>query len=194
MVDRVVDRSAANPERLQPRGAVSAQPAVEERDELLGPVSRPVPAVEELVLQPPEEPLHGRVVRAGALARHRPRHAVLGAYGLPPVPAVMASAVAVEDRVLPLGEGAAGDGERCVRELGGGARRYRPAHRLGVEQVHHGRQVHPPAVVGQRELGDVGDPLLVGPRGAEVVGAAGGQLNLNLNLKALKAQTPRPSA
>ena len=60
--DRIVHRPAALPEGLQPALPVPADVRGELRDELLRPPARPVPAVEELDLQPAEEALAGGVV------------------------------------------------------------------------------------------------------------------------------------
>ena len=55
--------------------------------------ARPAPMVEEFILEPAEESLHRRVVRAAPLLRHRPGQAVLLADRGPSGPAVMAPAI-----------------------------------------------------------------------------------------------------
>lgn len=64
--------------------------------ELLVAHAPPVPPVEELVLEPAEEPLGGRAVRAASLDAHRPDRPVLLADANPFVPPVVAAAVGIK--------------------------------------------------------------------------------------------------
>ena len=69
---------AQPPERsLDPPLAIVLQVGVELRHELASAHARPVPEVEELVLQPADEALTGGVVRAAALRGHAPEQPVL---------------------------------------------------------------------------------------------------------------------
>lgn len=142
VVYRIVDGPAALPEGLQPDGRVGGHPPVEQPHEGLGRPSRPVPPAEELVLQVAEEPLAGGVVGRVALAGHGPRQPVALAYGLPPGPAVVASAVGVRDGRLALPERRARHLEGRLGEGRVGAGADGPADGLAVEQVDDGRQVH----------------------------------------------------
>ena len=169
-VNRIAHRPAFLLEVLDPVGAVPPEPSVEHLDELVLGDAAPVAAVEELVLQVAEEALAGRVVGRAPLPRHRAGDAVRRADPLPARPAVMAAAVGVAEGVLPGPQLRARGQQRGVRELGVRAPRYRPAHRLAVEQVDDRREVDL-GRVGELELGYVGRPLLVGRVGAEVVGA-----------------------
>lgn len=61
---------------LDPLATVVSHVIVEPRREILQTDALPVPTAEELVLEPAEEPLHGRVVRRAPLPRHRALEAV----------------------------------------------------------------------------------------------------------------------
>lgn len=98
---------------------IVAQIRLEPLDELLRRDPRPVPVVEELVLEPSEEPLAGRVVRRAPLLRHRAHDPVLVADLDPSRPAVVAAAVAVAHGALALRQRPAGVAEAGVRELAG---------------------------------------------------------------------------
>ena len=71
---RIVHLAPSLVERLQPPLPVPADPLGELGGEPLGGDPAPVPPVEELDLEPAEEPLAGGVVRRVPLARHRPLH------------------------------------------------------------------------------------------------------------------------
>ena len=122
--------------------------------------------MEELLLEPAEEPLGGRVVRTAALRAHRPRQAVALADADPFVPPVVASTVRVDDRRLAGPERGARGLEHPVGQCGVGARADRPGDRHAVVAVDDRRQVH----LARRdpELGDVRDPQPVRVRGVEV--------------------------
>ena len=81
---RIVHLAPSLVERLQPPLPVPADPLGELGGEPLGGDPAPVPPVEELDLEPAEEPLAGGVVRRVPLARHRPLHPGLPA-GADPV-------------------------------------------------------------------------------------------------------------
>ena len=132
------------------------------------PDALPVPRVEELLLEQAEEALGAGVVAAHALARHAPGQPVRLADRDPPRPAVVAAAVAVDGRRLAGRQHPAGRLERGIGQPRRGVPADRPRDGPAVEAVDDGRQVAlRPA--GQPELRDVGDPQLVGGRGAEVV-------------------------
>ena len=87
----------AQPSQLlfRPLLVVVSQIGVEHAAELGYRHARPVPMVEEFILEPAEESLHRRVVRAAPLLRHRPGQVVLLADRDPSGPAVMAPADAL---------------------------------------------------------------------------------------------------
>ena len=112
---------AQPPERaLDPPRAIVPQVGVQPLGELRERDALPVPVVEELVLEPPEEPLAGRVVGAAPLGRHRAREPVLPADRDPPRPPVVAPAVAVHHGARPLPPGREGVEQRPVGERGRG--------------------------------------------------------------------------
>ena len=76
--------------------AIILQIRIELRHELVGTDARPVPEIEELVLQPSEEALARGVVGAAPLGRHAPGQGVLLAYAYPLGPSVMPAAVGVD--------------------------------------------------------------------------------------------------
>ena len=78
------------------------------------------------VLEPAEESLHRRVVRAAPLLRHRPGQVVLLAYGYPSGPAVAAPAIGTGHGALAFAERAACGLEAAVGELRVRARADRP--------------------------------------------------------------------
>lgn len=93
---------------LYPALAVVAEVGVEPPHELLGRDARPVPVVEELVLEAAEEALARGIVRAAALRGHAPGEPVLLADPYPLGPAVVPAAVRVDGRagaLAPLRQG-----------------------------------------------------------------------------------------
>ena len=151
---------------LDPLATVVSHVAVELGCEILQADALPVPAVEELVLEPAEEPLHGRVVRRAPLPRHRALEAVPLADLEPPGPPVVAPPVAVDHGGLARPERCARLLEHRVGHLGVGPLPYRPGDRHPVEAVDHGTQVR---LAGRDpELRHVGEPEPVGGVGAEV--------------------------
>lgn len=122
--------------------------------------------VEELVLEPTEESIHRRVVRAASLLRHRPGQVVLFADRYPARPTVMAAAIGMGHGALALAKSAACGLEAAVGEFGVRARADRPGRQAAVEAVEDRGQVH--LAVRKPELRDVGEPQLVGRRGPEV--------------------------
>ena len=87
--------------------------------------------MEELLLEMPEEPFRGRVVRTAALRTHRPGQPVLPADADPPGPPVVATAVGVDDRTLPVPERGARVAEHPVGQLGVRARADRLSSNRG---------------------------------------------------------------
>ena len=86
--------------------------------------------MEELLLETPEEPLRGRVVRGAALRAHGSGQLVFPADADPSGPPVMAAAVGVDDRTLPVAERGARVAEHPVGQLGVRARADRPGEYL----------------------------------------------------------------
>ena len=122
--------------------------------------------MEELLLETPEEPLRGRVVRTASLRAHRTRQTVLAADADPFGPPVAAAAIRMDDWSLPVPERGARVGEHAVGQCRVRARADRPCHRHAVVAVDHGRQV---GLAGRnRELREVRDPQHVRPLGVEV--------------------------
>ena len=119
-----------------------------------------------LLLETPEEPLRGRVVRGAALRAHGSGQLVFPADADPSGPPVMAAAVGVDDRMLPVAERGARVAEHPVGQLGVRARADRPGHRHPVVAVDHRRQVD--LARGDAELRQVGHPQPVRPLGVEV--------------------------
>ena len=97
--------------------------------------------MEELLLETPEEPLRGRVVRGAALRAHGSGQLVFPADADPSGPPVMAAAVRVDDRMLPVAERGARVAEHPVGQLGVRARADRPRHRHPVVAVDHRTEV-----------------------------------------------------
>ena len=83
---------------LDPLLTIVHEVGLEPAHELPGRHALPVPVVEELVLEAPEEALAGRVARAAALRGHAPDQAVLLADPDPLRPAVVAAPVRVDRR------------------------------------------------------------------------------------------------
>ena len=118
--------------------------------------------VEEFILEPAEESLHRRVLRAASLLRHRPGQVVLLADRDSSGPVVMAPAIRVRDGALPFGKRSACGLETAVGEFRVRARADRPGGQAAVEAVEDRGQVH--LAARQPELRDVGEPRL-GRRG-----------------------------
>lgn len=128
--------------------------------ELTDAPALPVAPVEELDLEPPEEPFHGGVVRRAALLRHGARDPVTLTALDPAGPAVVAAPVAVAYRALAFCEPGCSGVEHRVHQLGVGGRRLRPCHAQAVEAVDDGAQVRLAGRDG--ELRDVREPERVG--------------------------------
>lgn len=151
---------------LYPLLTIVHEIGLEPLDELLGRHALPVPVVEELVLEPPEEALAGRVVGAAALGGHAHDQAVLPADPDPLGPAVVATAVRVDRRAGAGRPGRKGLEQARVREALVGVQPDRPSDGNPVEAVDDRAQVDLPAA-REPELGDVGEPQPVGLVGAE---------------------------
>lgn len=130
------------PERLRdPALAVPAHPAVELGHEVPQRPAPPVPAVEELALEQPEEALGAGVVAAAPLARHAARQPVQPAYPGPAPAAVVAAAVGVDHRRLAGAQRGARELERRVDQRRVGPGRDRPGHGPAVQAVDDRAQV-----------------------------------------------------
>ena len=105
--------------------------------ELLVAHALPVAPVEEPVLEPAEEPLGCRVVRAASLGAHRPDWPVLLADADPSGPPVVAAAVGMDDWTLPVPERGDRVGEHPIRHAGVRGARQRPGDDHPVEAVDH---------------------------------------------------------
>ena len=151
---------------LDPLLTIVHEVGLEPSHELLGRHALPVPVVEELVLEAPEEALAGRVVRAAALRGHAPDQAVLLADPDPLRPAVVAAPVRVDRRAHPRRPRRAGLEQARVREALVGVQPDRPGDGHPVEAVDDRAQVDLLAA-REPELGDVGEPQPVGLVGAE---------------------------
>lgn len=81
---------------FDPLVPVPGHVCVQSFDEPLDGDAGEVAPVEELLLETPEEPLRGRVVRGAALRAHRPGQLVLPADADPSGPPVMAAAVGIK--------------------------------------------------------------------------------------------------
>ena len=152
--------------RLDPLVPVPDHVAVQHVYEPVHRNAREAALVEELLPGTAEEPLRGRVVRTASLRAHRTRQAVVLADADPFRPPVMAAAVAVDDRLLPIPERGARVGEHAVGQCRVRAGADRPRDRKPVVAVDHGRQVG--LARGNRELGQVRDPQHVRTLGVEV--------------------------
>lgn len=110
-------------------------------------------------------PKSGSAIGACAVARLAGSGGPIGDYY---GSANMAPAVAVHHGARPLPPGREGVEQRPVGERGRGPGADPPAGGAAVVAVHHGAQVD--LAGGHAELGDVGDPQLVGGRRREVPG------------------------
>ena len=111
-------------------GHVPVQPF----DELVSAHAGEVPPMEELLLEPAEETLRGRVVRAAAFRARRPGELVLFADADPFGPPVVAAAVRVDDGTLPVPERGARVHQHPVGQLRVRTGADRPGHRHPVER------------------------------------------------------------
>ena len=122
--------------------------------------------MEELLLEPAEEPLSGGVVRAAALRAHRTRQLVLLADADPFRPPIVTAAIGMDDRPVALAERGARVRKHAVGQLGVGARADRLGDGKPVVAVDQGRQVR--LARRDAELGQVRHPQHVRPVGVEV--------------------------
>lgn len=126
-IPSILHRAPVAQVAFQPDVPVPSETRVEHVRELVKRDPAPVPAVEELYLQPSEETLGARVARAAALPRHRPHDAVILAYLYPPGPAIVVASVAAPLGVPARLELGACAQKRRVRHLRARGRGDRPA-------------------------------------------------------------------
>lgn len=105
--------------RLDPLVPVPDHVAVQHVYEPVHRDAREAALVEELLLETAEEPLRGRVVRRTAFCAHRTRQTMLLADADPLGPPVVAAAVGMDDRLLPVPERGARAGEHAVGQRRG---------------------------------------------------------------------------
>ena len=105
--------------RLDPLVPVPDHVAVQHVYEPVHRDAREAALVEELLLDPAEEPLRGGVVRTASLRAHRTRQVVVLADADPLGPPVVTAAVGMDDRLLPVPERGARAGEHAVGQRRG---------------------------------------------------------------------------
>ena len=105
--------------RLDPLVPVPDHVAVQHVYEPVHRDAREAALVEELLLETAEEPLRGRVVRTASLRAHRTRQTMLLADADPLGPPVVAAAVGMDDRLLPVPERGARVGGHAVGQRRG---------------------------------------------------------------------------
>ena len=105
--------------RLDPLVPVPDHVAVQHVYEPVHRDAREAALVEELLLETAEEPLRGRVVRTASLRAHRTRQTMLLADADPLGPPVVAAAVGMDERLLPVPERGARAGEHAVGQRRG---------------------------------------------------------------------------
>lgn len=152
--------------RLDPPVPVPDHVVVEHVDEPVHRDAREAALVEELLLDPAEEPLRGGVVRRTAFRARRTRQVVVRADADPFRPPVVAAAVGMDDWFLAVLERGARVGEHAVGQRRVRARADRPGDRHAVMAVDHGRQVG--LARRDRELREVRDPQHVRPFSVEI--------------------------
>ena len=139
---------------------------VQHVDELVHGDAREATLVEELLLDPAEEPLRGGVVRTASLRARRTRQVVVLADADPFGPPVVAATVGMDDWFLAVLERGARVRQHAVGQRRVQARADRTGDRHAVMAVDHGRQVG--LARGDRELREVRDPRHVRPFGVEI--------------------------
>ena len=152
--------------RLDPPVPVPDHVVVEHVDEPVHGDAREAPFVEELLLDPAEEPFRGGVVRTASLRVHRTRPTMFLADADPFRPPVVAATVGMDDWFLPVLERGARVGEHAVGQRRVRARADRPGDRHAVMAVDHGRQAC--LARGDGKLREVRDPQHVRPFGVEI--------------------------
>ena len=100
--------------------------------------SRPVAAIEELDLEPPEEPFHRGVVGRAALLRHGARDSVSLAPLDPAGPSVMAATIAMADGVFAFRQLGCRGVQHGVHELGVGRGRLRLGDAHPIKAINYG--------------------------------------------------------
>lgn len=199
VLHRVVHRRSAfvrghPPQPLRdPARAVPLHPGVERARELAERGPGPAPRVVELLLERAEEALRPSVVAAHALAGHAATQAVGLAPRDPRRRPVVHAPVAVDAGALPGEQGPARPLERGVRHGRGGPQADSPVGWPAVEAVYHRVQVDLRAA-RVPHLGHVGDPQLVGGRGAEVVGVVGAERQARGRRRGLAGVAASPPA
>lgn len=111
---------------------------VESIHETIDRLSRPVAAIEEFDLEPPEEPFHRGVVGRAALLRHGARDSVSLAPLDPAGPSVMTAALAVADGVFAFRQLGCLGVQYGVHELGVERGRLRPGDARPIEAINYG--------------------------------------------------------
>lgn len=134
--------------------------------ELVHGDAREAALVEELLLDPAEEPLRGGVVRTASLRARRTRQVVVLADADPFGPPVVAATVGMDDWFLAVLERGARVRQHAVGQRRVQARADRTGDRHAVMADDHGRQVG--LARGDRELREVRDPRHVWPFGVEI--------------------------
>ncbi len=152
--------------RLDPPVPVPDHVLVQHADETVHRDTRETPLVEELLLDPAEEPLRGRVVRTASLRARRTRQTMLPADADPLGPPVVAATVGMDDWFFAVLERGARVGEHAVGQRRVRAGADRPGDRHAVVAVDHGRQVR--LARGDGKLREVREPQHVRPFGAWV--------------------------
>ena len=152
--------------RLDPPVPVPDHVVVEHVDEPVHGDAREAPFVEELLLDPAEEPFRGGVVRTASLRVHRTRPTMFLADADPFRPPVVAATVGMDDWFLAVLERGARVGEHAVGQRRVRAGADRPGDRHAVMAVDHGRQVG--LARGDGKLREVRDPQHVRPFGVEI--------------------------
>ena len=156
--------------RFDPPVPVPDHVVVEHVDEPVHGDAREAPFVEELLLDPAEEPFRGGVVRTASLRVHRTRPTMFLADADPFRPPVVAATVGMDDWFLAVLERGARVGEHAVGQRRVRAGADRPGDRHAVVAVDHGRRVR--LARGDGKLREVRDPQYVWPLGAWVFPAS----------------------
>ena len=146
---------------------VPADVGVNGLNELLNGCGLPVPRVEQLRFQPPEEALTGRIVGRAPLARHRADQLRIVHPREPSRPAVVPAAIRMNDRpIIAVDYFLNSSVEHGVHKSGIWTCADGPADNQAIEAIDDGREVH--LASRDLELRNVGKPLLIGSRRLKV--------------------------